>query len=53
MSYYFVADDEPEFMRVQGPYRNKDDLIDALNTISAFAFLLAKATQGSILKNDL
>jgi hypothetical protein len=30
MSYYLVVDDDPEFMEIEGPYKNKDDLLDAL-----------------------
>jgi len=32
MSYYLIVSDDPEFMKIEGPYRNKDDLIDALAT---------------------
>ena len=42
MSYYFVVDDEPEFMRVQGPYSNKDDLIDGLNQSFGFTVFTRK-----------
>jgi hypothetical protein len=30
MSYYLVVDDEPEFRKIEGPFRNKDELIQAL-----------------------
>ncbi len=36
MSYYFVVDDDPEFLTIKGPYRNKDDLLDGLNDSFGF-----------------
>lgn len=38
MAYYFIADDDPEFQTIRGPYRNKDDLIDGLN--QSFGFVV-------------
>lgn len=30
MSYYLVVADDPEFMEIEGPFKNKDDLLEAL-----------------------
>tara|TARA_Y100000004_G_C8952180_1_gene429076 strand:+ start:1211 stop:1369 length:159 start_codon:yes stop_codon:yes gene_type:complete len=38
MSYYLVVDDDPEFIKIEGPYRNKDDLLNAL--ASKFGFTI-------------
>jgi hypothetical protein len=30
MSYYLVVEDDPEFIEIEGPFSNKDELIQAL-----------------------
>ena len=42
MSYYLVVDDESEFVEIEGPYRNKDDLLDALATKMEFTIFTTK-----------
>ena len=46
MSYYLVLDDDPEFMEIRGPYRNKDELIEGLN--QAFGFTVFERKKDAI-----
>jgi len=43
VSYYLVLDDDREFQEVRGPYRNKDDLIEALNQSFGFTVFERKS----------
>jgi len=51
MSYYFVLDDEKEFMTVQGPYSNKDNLIEGLNQSFGFVVFDSKREAKDYIEN--
>ena len=45
MSYYIIPDIEPEdprFVELDGPYKNKDDVIEALEVIANAGVFMSK-----------
>jgi len=38
MAYYIVVDDEPEFQRIEGPYRTQWAVIDSLTARGIYVF---------------